>query len=235
MKNRTKTPVFKLTILALLALQGCSSQPVTLEQKLTQHAEERAEINQQIADNIPSWFVSPPKSDGIYIYATGQGVSNELSMAEDKASMLIHSAIAEQLEAKTDSTKTMVTSEQSNVMNQHTANSSSRSVRRTTVFNQQTNYELVKKEVVFEDGRFIVYQLAKFNNYKYQQNKAEEKRQQQIQQSEKNGLNHYQQGVKELESLKEKSQSKQLNNEAHNTVLPTQLVKDSASTTGTTN
>jgi hypothetical protein len=206
MKIFTGNYITKTIMLSVLTLQGvltgCSTQPHTAEERMLQAQEKTVQVNTELMDEMPSWYRSPPEADEIYIYQVGYGVSSELSMAEDKASLHIHSKLAEQLSGKTDSSKTMVSSDQSNVYGDNTANLSARSVMRITVFDQKTPFETIDKKIMFEDGRFIVFQLGRFDKLNYRKEQAAADKKQSEFAAAQHGINHYQQGIEELNQLK---------------------------------
>lgn len=186
-------------------LVGCSSTP-SYEERLADQVEKKESVNSEVKDMIPDWYTKAPKENENYIYATGYGVSSDLSMAEDKSSLMIHGKFAEQLGAKTDSSKGAASTDQSG--NGYDSRSTQvKTVKRVFVFNQSTNYETMEKKIEFEEGQFIVYELGRFNKRRYQL----EKQKAQLTTQTEPSFNQasYQEGMNELNELEQQK----LNNE----------------------
>lgn len=87
-----------ILMLGIAVLAGCSTKPTALsiqkdEEALTE-AREAAEAKriaranekaEKFLKRVPDWVTTPPRGDGVNVYAVGSGVSSKLDVARQKA------------------------------------------------------------------------------------------------------------------------------------------------------
>jgi len=91
-----KRTMLMLTLIAGLSVwfTGCGGG------KETTNIHQKA--NDAIMENIPDWYMEPPKNDDEYLWATASEVSRDLQMAVNKAKTTANSDLARQMENNID-------------------------------------------------------------------------------------------------------------------------------------
>ena len=98
-----------ILLLGLAVLAGCSSKPTAIsiqkdeealaeardaaEAKRIARANEKAE---KFLKRVPEWVTTPPRGDGVNVYAVGSGVSSKLDVARQKAVLTGEFGLAKQ-------------------------------------------------------------------------------------------------------------------------------------------
>ena len=143
-----------------LLLAGCSSntpKEVVSAEQLKQEVQTQS-INNQL-NNVPEWFLTPPKNTATQIFATATGKSSELSIAIDEAQHRAEYKLAQQVSSLVSGEDTSYTTN-----SQGGANTRFRSV--TDKFVQSADVsraQVVKKEVFSENQLIRAYVLVKLD------------------------------------------------------------------------
>lgn len=84
-----------LAVVATLGLTACNEKDIP-----KQAAGDVGPKTVVQVSNIPDWYVNPPKGDEDYLYVAGAGLSGDLSMSVQKATLDAQFKLADKLQAK---------------------------------------------------------------------------------------------------------------------------------------
>jgi hypothetical protein len=106
-------------------------------------------IAQEATDSIPSWFKNPPTSSRKY-YGVGEGLSINLSIAEQKAILYANLRLAEQVKpAKVKEIKSKSKMADGSIKEE--------TIQRTVTEANLRGVTIIKKSVVQKGDKYIVY------------------------------------------------------------------------------
>lgn len=146
----------KLMIAAsLVALAGCSANP--FKSDTTQIKASSG------ANSVPTWYLETPKDNGVIIYASATGISDDMQFSMDKA---MH-------EAKVtlgDKVGTLVSSETKKYIGDNAAGALSRTTQKTERVSKSgfknvnvSNYIVQNKAIFTEGSNYRTYVLLSLN------------------------------------------------------------------------
>jgi membrane-bound lytic murein transglycosylase len=172
MKKRTQYTVWlAMGFAGTVMISGCSSQPKTWNEIQQAHREAQQQQAKAVASSMPDWFINPPKDNAEYVYASAVGRSFDPNIAKNIAQTALHGQIANKVEMSTDMTQDQVIENTQAQSQQATQTLNQRTTQTSSTFNLPTAYEEVKREMVYEEGQFIVYLLARYPVAQYRLNK----------------------------------------------------------------
>ena len=160
MKCVTLAGPFLMVLATVLGVQGCSSTPKTWQEIQSQRQQEQTENAEVVADKLPSWYLNKTPDNDEFIYVVASASAKNLHLAEEKVAGRLHAAVAKKLDVKSDVSTTEVSSITDGFSSQEST--SLQTVNRTYALAQITAYESVEKKVVYEKGRFVVFEMARF-------------------------------------------------------------------------
>lgn len=161
--------------LAALALGACSTTPNVVKE--AERAERAAAKRvEQVIDQSPGWYLSPPESTSKVVFTTGTAASTNLGMSRDKAILNAQSQLADQLNALV-SGMTKQYNRDTGVDTTVNIEDTEQVIRKLTAEANVAGYRVEKIEV-FPEGRhyrtyvMLAYPIGETNTIRQQQEQA---------------------------------------------------------------
>lgn len=161
-----KTTLKFMALLGMAALAtGCSSTPDVVKQKQDQEKKAymaSADHVDEVLDNIPSWYMAPPKSNDAGFYAVSTSTSATLEMAMTKARINSEFELAKKYHQIVSGNERSFTSEttSSSSNSSKVVSTTERTIDKLVANADLSNYEIEKSKVMRDGTQFRVYLLA---------------------------------------------------------------------------
>lgn len=151
---------------SLTLLSACSTPEPGSPEAIAKAAEEKREARieqvEDTVDDMPNWFLNPPKDDAISIYGAGSAVSNDVQLGVDKAVLNAKRALADRLQSKISSQLKAYISETGDEENPSVANQIESVTTNVITEVDVSGYQREETEVLTQEGKYRLFVLLRY-------------------------------------------------------------------------
>lgn len=200
MKTSNKK-ILAVSTLTLALLGGCASQPEVVAEPEPEKAK-ATEYTQQLLGLVPDWYINPPKTTNMGLYAVATATNDDLQFAVNQATLLSEQQLVKRMASEVSSVEANSTQ---SVNNGNNSTIATQDIEAKVSGYNLFGHEVVKREILPDPktGAFRVFVLT-YLSPKSQADVLQHNFKKDETLQENKALKDY---IKELEDMNEKAQA----------------------------
>jgi hypothetical protein len=154
----SNTKILAVSTLTLALLGGCASQPEVVAEPEPEKAK-ATEYTQQLLGLVPDWYINPPKTTNMGLYAVATATNDDLQFAVNQATLLSEQQLVKRMASEVSSVEANSTQ---SVNNGNNSTIATQDIEAKVSGYNLFGHEVVKREILPDPktGAFRVFVLT---------------------------------------------------------------------------